>query len=223
MQDERSSSSRTLWIALGGVFVLGLVAMCFVVTVGLFFLTRDSGEGPNITSREPTILEGPTILQQVATPTPSQPAVSVSAGEMDYETAVLTAIYENVVQSVVNVDVLTYGRNLQQPFPDLEGLDPDQLIPQGQGSGFVWDTEGHIVTNAHVVEDADQVQITFHDGTATVAEVVGMDPHSDLAVLKIDPAGYDLRPVRLGNLDEIKVGMRVAAIGNPFGFQGTMT
>ena len=74
-----------------------------------------------------------------------------------------------------------------------------------------------------MVDNADQVQITFTDGTVTIAEVIGMDPHSDLAVMKIDPAGYNLVPVLPGDLDQMKVGMRVAAIGNPFGFAGTLT
>jgi S1-C subfamily serine protease len=74
-----------------------------------------------------------------------------------------------------------------------------------------------------VVEGADQVQIRFSDGTATVAEVIGYDNHSDIAVLRIVPDGYTLVPVARGNLDEMEVGMRVAAIGNPFGFEGTLT
>src|SRR5690606_31071577 len=111
----------------------------------------------------------------------------------DYETAVLTAIYQKVSMSVVNVNVLNFGDNLQEPQPFIfprpeEGtpiipelqLDPDSLFPRGQGSGFVWDGEGHIVTNAHVVEGADQVQVKFTDGTIAVAEVIGVDDHSDL-------------------------------------------
>ncbi|MBX2998130.1 MAG: trypsin-like peptidase domain-containing protein [Caldilineaceae bacterium] len=168
----------------------------------------------------------------VATVIPVQP-IQIPAGMEDYETAVLTTLYQRVSPSVVNVDVLSFGSNLQptQPFlfpqgtpviPDLQA-DPETLFPRGQGSGFIWDGEGHIVTNAHVVEGADQVQIRFADGTVTVAEVVGADNHSDLAVLKIDPTGYTIAPVARGNIDDVQVGMRVAAIGNPFGFEGTLT
>jgi 2-alkenal reductase len=91
------------------------------------------------------------------------------------------------------------------------------------GSGFVWDADGHIVTNFHVVESADKVQVTFSDGTMSIAEVVGEDEDSDLAVIKIDPTGYGLVPVQLGSMDDVYVGMRVAAIGNPFGLRGTLT
>jgi 2-alkenal reductase len=122
---------------------------------------------------------------------------------------------------VVNVTVLSSSR-LLLPEGNYE-LDPDGLLPFSSGSGFVWDPEGHIVTNNHVVEGAEEVQITFSDGTVAVAEVVGVDPDSDLAVLRIDPLGYDLVPVRRGQMEDVAVGMRVAAIGNPFRLEGTLT
>ena len=100
---------------------------------------------------------------------------------------------------------------------------PDELLPFSNGSGFVWDADGHIVTNNHVVEGAEQVQVTFSDGTQSIAEVVGTDADSDLAVVKIDPIGYNLVPVQRGNQESLRVGMRVAAIGNPFGLEGTLT
>jgi 2-alkenal reductase len=99
----------------------------------------------------------------------------------------------------------------------------DEFFNDGQGSGFVWDTDGHIVTNNHVVAAADRVLVTFHDDTAVEAEVMGADLDSDLAVLRVDPASTRLRPVTLGDSDGLKVGQRAAAIGNPFGQAGTMT
>jgi 2-alkenal reductase len=143
------------------------------------------------------------------------------AGGIDYESAVLRNIYEQVNPSVVNVTV----------WIDHPPITTDDATPEGQegimpfvnGSGFVWDGNGHIVTNNHVVESAERIQVNFFDGTAAIAEVVGTDVDSDLAVLKIDPAGYILVPVQRGNIDDIYVGMRVAAIGNPFGLQGTLT
>jgi 2-alkenal reductase len=177
-------------------------------------------------------LESPPSRMEVVRPTPMpvQP-ILIPADVEDVETALLRSIYAAVNPSVVNLSVLSFRSNIPQqqlfPFPSPEsgesGPSPESLIPQGQGSGFVWDQEGHIVTNAHVVEGADQVQVSFWDGTVSVAEVVGVDGHSDLAVIKIDPAGYDLRPVARGNLDEVGVGDRVVTIGNPFGYAGTMT
>lgn len=90
-----------------------------------------------------------------------------------------------------------------------------------QGSGFVYSTEGHIVTNHHVVEDAERVEVTFTDGLTENAEVVGADPYTDLAVLKVDR--QDLEPLETGDLSEVEVGQTAVAIGNPFGLQSSMT
>jgi 2-alkenal reductase len=169
------------------------------------------------------------VAQTVATRPPavvaSAPAVVVATpeGGTDYETAVLANIYAQVNPSVVNVTVLGRGQGIIPEEVRPPNLDPDELIPYSSGSGFVWDTTGHIVTNNHVVEGADEVQVTFSDGAVAVAEVVGIDPDSDLAVLRIDPEGYQLTPVRLGQMENVHVGMRVAAIGNPFGLEGTLT
>src|SRR5690606_24386835 len=110
--------------------------------------------------------------------------VATPEGGVDYESAVLMNIYEQVNPSVVNVINFTLGGSLRN-LP--EELRDEDLLPLGSGSGFVWDTAGHIVTNFHVVEGADQLQITFSDGTVAVAEITGEDPSSDLAVLRIDP------------------------------------
>jgi S1-C subfamily serine protease len=93
------------------------------------------------------------------------------------------------------------------------------------GSGFVVDKDGHIVTNAHVVEGADSVQVSFsEDGDAVDAEVKGVDTSTDLAVLKVDPSKVDnLTPLPLGNSSKLQVGDPVIAIGNPFGFSRTVT
>jgi 2-alkenal reductase len=156
--------------------------------------------------------------------TPPTPVTIIAPpeGGVDYATAVLSNIYNQVNPSVVNVTVLSSSDALPQDVlpPD---IDPNGLIPFSSGSGFVWDVDGHIVTNNHVVEGADEVLVTFSDGTVAVAEVVGTDPDSDLAVLRIDPTGYTLVPVRAGNMDNVTVGMRVAAIGNPFRLEGTLT
>ena len=93
----------------------------------------------------------------------------------------------------------------------------------GLGSGFVYDTEGHIITNHHVIEDADTIQVTFLDGNITSANVVGMDIYSDIAVIKVDPEVTILHPVVLGSSSDLTVGEPVAAMGNPFGLSDTLT
>jgi 2-alkenal reductase len=93
----------------------------------------------------------------------------------------------------------------------------------GSGSGFVIDKQGHIVTNFHVAHGASEIQVTFPSGIKVRAEIVGEDPDSDLAVLKVDVDEQYLFPLVLGDSDQVKVGQMVVAIGNPFGLNGTMT
>lgn len=123
-------------------------------------------------------------------------------------------IYEQVSPSVVSIQV-TAGRI---------GRSPISPILSGQGSGFVWDTDGHIVTNNHVVDGANQITVVFWDGSMAEAELVGSDPNADLAVVKVDPDDVtELRPVQLGDSSQVKVGQIAIAIGNPYGLANTMT
>lgn len=157
------------------------------------------------TSVSPTMRPSPVPV--VATPTPLS---DEELAEVDAQDALLINLYERVNPAVVYIEVLLeQGGSLQQ---------------LSSGSGFVIDQEGHVVTNNHVVENADALQVTFSDGTVTRdAEVVGQDTYSDLAVIKVDVSPDRLRPLELGDSDALRVGQRVIAIGNPFGLQGTMT
>ncbi len=101
-------------------------------------------------------------------------------------------------------------------------MNPDR-IPSGTGSGFLWDSSGHVVTNFHVVEDSDSVRVRFTDGTTWDAEVLGTAPEFDVAVLKIDAPQSRLRPLAVGRSDNLEVGQKVYAIGNPFGLDQTLT
>lgn len=95
-------------------------------------------------------------------------------------------------------------------------------IPAGTGSGFIWDTKGHIVTNYHVIQNAYKASVTLSDGSTWDAEVVGTEPRKDLAVLRIN-ANVALRPLPIASSDDLKVGQSVFAIGNPFGLDQTLT
>ena len=111
-----------------------------------------------------------------------------------------------------------------QPQPEGE----DQGRPPGGGptataSGFIFDAQGHIVTNNHVVRDSSSLTVTLWDGEERDAEVVGQDPGADLAVIKIDPDGLDLKPVRLGVSDQLKVGQFAIAMGSPSGLTGSFS
>ena len=96
-------------------------------------------------------------------------------------------------------------------------------IPRGTGSGFVWDREGHVVTNFHVIQRANRAQVTLGDQSSWEAELVGAAPEKDLAVLKIDAPREALRPIPVGRSYDLSVGQKVFAIGNPFGFDQTLT
>lgn len=98
-----------------------------------------------------------------------------------------------------------------------------QQMPEGTGSGFVWDDAGHIVTNFHVIQNADAAQITFADQSVFQARLVGYFADKDLAVLKVDAPPGKLKPIPLGRSDDLQVGQKVYAIGNPFGLDQTLT
>jgi len=98
-------------------------------------------------------------------------------------------------------------------------------LPTGRslGSGIVYDVSGHIITNNHVVEDSQKTTVTFLDGTSYNAKVIGTDPYTDLAVIKVDVNPSLLHPLPIGDSSTLRVGDQVAAIGNPFGLSGSMT
>ena len=96
-------------------------------------------------------------------------------------------------------------------------------LPIGQGSGFLFDDQGHIVTNNHVVEGAQAFQINFADGTTVPGELIGTDPGSDLAVIRVDKLPAGVAPLSIGDSQTVEVGQTAIAIGNPFGLQNTLT
>ncbi len=179
------------------------------LSVGLIIAALAAG------CREFTVFETPTPVAVVpisaAPPTAIPPAtvpdkLTITADEVD---VLLENIYQRVNPGVVNI-VLSGGTG-------------NNLTELGSGSGFVIDRDGHIVTNNHVVDGADEIDVTFWDGSSAAAKVVGTDPYGDLAVIKVDVDPAKLTPLEIGDSDQVKVGQRVVAIGNPFGLVGTMT
>jgi serine protease Do len=165
-----------------------------------------------------------------STPTSTPEAVQApaSAGAVAALEGALEQIYTQVNPSVVNIQVSVRVDAASQAIPEIPGF-PQLPVPQGPqtqqalGSGFVWDTQGHIVTNNHVVEGAEKISVTFYDGTTVPAEITGTDPDSDLAVIKVNVPAGQLRPVQVADSTQVKVGELAIAIGNPFGLEGTMT
>jgi 2-alkenal reductase len=178
------------------------------LAIGVFVLATAACSIPGVTgsfSLTPETKETPTEVV-VVSPEPQDdtpPTTFVVPDQVLLEDS-LVQLYQTVSPGVVSIQV----------YSDLGS---------GIGSGFVIDREGHIVTNYHVVELAQEVEVHFQSGLKVFGEVLGVDLDSDLAVIKVDVDPEDLHPLPLGNSDQLRVGQTVVAIGNPFGLSGTMT
>ncbi len=136
-------------------------------------------------------------------------------GKLSGDESLTISLFRRASPSVVNITTLAVRRDLFT----LNLLE----IPEGSGSGFVWDNAGHIVTNFHVIQNADVAQVTLADHSTMKARRVGVAPDKDLAVLRIDVPRGRLRPIPIGTSDDLRVGQKVFAIGNPFGLDQTLT
>jgi S1-C subfamily serine protease len=125
------------------------------------------------------------------------------------------AVFEKAARSVVYITNTAMRR-------DIWSLNTFE-VPQGSGSGFIWDRKGHIVTNYHVIYGADSIQVVLDDQSTHDARIVGVDPDHDLAVLKVTGSTDSLMPLDIGNSQDLRVGQQVLAIGNPFGLDHTLT
>jgi len=130
------------------------------------------------------------------------------------EEQVNIAVYEGVNRSVVNINTKATVA---------AGLFLLEVPSEGAGSGIVLDRLGHILTNFHVIEGAQEIQVMLHEGSSHAARVVGIDPATDVAVLKVDAPPAGLQPATFGTSHDLRVGQRVFAIGNPFGLERTLT
>jgi serine protease Do len=187
-----------------------------------------------VTTFLPSPTQSPTLVSAPQQPAPVPASVSGASGDLLAAfQGTLENIYTAVSPSVVNIRVVqmvdaSNSTALQLPgfpffnFPQTQ-QQPQQQYQSALGSGFVWDNNGDIVTNNHVVSGADKIEVTFSDGTILPATIVGTDPDSDLAVIKVNAPSGLLVPVSLSDSNEVKVGQLAIAIGNPFGLEGTMT
>jgi 2-alkenal reductase len=214
-----------------------------LVAITVLFVMTGCGFIPNITEtierirEQPVLPDIPELPEMPALPDmPALPEIEIipparSDAEVDtsnpfvLEQAYIN-VYERINPSVVNIRVVVSQSANQLELPELPGLPPfeGELIPnQSQGSGFVYDRQGHIVTNNHVVANATRIIVTYADGSEAAAELIGTDPDSDLAVIKVDTDPALLTPVPLGDSSTVRVGQIVVAIGNPFGLQNSLT
>jgi putative serine protease PepD len=144
---------------------------------------------------------------------PAQVTVTGAAPAASGDSLSIAEIYERSAASVVEI---TTSATQETPFGE-------QQEGQSQGSGFVYDDEGRVITNQHVVDGATSARVTFSDGKTYDATVVGTDPSTDLAVLDVDAPASVLEPLALADSDELAVGEGVVAIGSPFGLEQTVT
>jgi S1-C subfamily serine protease len=223
LDKEKKMNKRTISISILAVF-------------GIIALTACGAMGPVANVSNGNSVPVFSVPTQVPS-TPAQAPVPSGASNdlLSAYQGTLENIYTTVSPSVVNIrvvkkaDVTSLDSSQFQGFPFFnlpQGQQPQQ--PQQQfesalGSGFVWDQNGNIVTNNHVISGAEKIEVTFSDGSTVSAKLVGADPDSDLAVVKVDMAADKLHPVQLGDSSSVKVGQLAIAIGNPFGLEGTMT
>jgi len=148
----------------------------------------------------------------------ANPAATVQTPAL-YDEDVVTSIYERAVPAVVTISATVESRG--RPFH----FGPSPPMPEKhQGSGFIIDEEGHILTNYHVIEGVSTVKVTLYDDRTLDAQVVGTDPQDDLALLKVDPSKVgDIMPLPLGDSDAVKPGQMAIALGAPFGLGGSIT
>jgi S1-C subfamily serine protease len=135
--------------------------------------------------------------------------------DLDAEEKETIALFETASPSVVYITTVA----VQQDLFSMNVME----VPQGSGSGFIWDRAGHIVTNFHVIAGADAAQVTLSDHSSWPARLIGEAPERDLAVLRIEAPADRLRPIAIGSSQDLRVGQKVLAIGNPFGFDQSLT
>jgi S1-C subfamily serine protease len=206
--ERRMTMEKRHFALIAGLGCLGVFLPAIVVAVPLLFLFPIQASrtvAPNLAPTA-TLIPGLGATQEVI------PTLTLPPTRLEYESIPpeesFTDLYEGSNPGVVNIQVY---------------VDRGGMSGSGAGSGFILDGEGHIVTNNHVVADANQVTVIFHDGTEAKAEVIGTDDDSDLAVILVDSLPATVRPLPLGDSDLVDVGEWVIAIGNPFGLGSSMS
>jgi len=199
--------------------------LTLLVTLALIVLSGCSAV--NTLPEKPASANAEAMPTTAATPVPEPDTAStITSDTITALEGTLEQVYQNVSPSVVYVEVSKQvtGSDLPGwPFGTPQQSPQESPYQRGSGSGFVWDKAGHIVTNNHVVDGADKIEVTFADGTIVPATLVGANRDSDLAVIKVDVPAEILRPVQMGDSDQVQVGEIAVAIGNPFGLENTMT
>jgi len=207
----------TTWLALLAL-LLALLGCALPTNLSEFLQPTAVPTLPPTATAAPQPTAVPTLPPTAtAAPQPTAPPATESTTEPPGRLALLedeiVRVYEQVGQGVVYITNRSYSYDFfLRPVPQ-----------EGSGSGIVYDQDGHIITNYHVIEDAAELFVTLPDGTTVPAEIVGADPSNDLAVIQVQVDPGLLHPIPLGTSDDLRVGQFVVAIGNPFGYERTLT
>lgn len=187
-------------------FYVLMCGICITVgiAIGVVFSTDEAAPGFQQLNAQQVAVAPPQQGWQPSGPAPQQ--------VMTTEEQTNIFVYETTNPSVANISTVSVHQDFFRQFQ-----------AQGSGSGAVLDKEGHIITNFHVVDGADQIEVTLASNNSYSAEFVGGDKEHDIAVLKIDAPSETLQPITLGGSNNLRVGQRVYALGNPFGWDGTLT
>ncbi len=188
-----------------GTFVIVLLSMAIGAAVvgGITWARDDNGSSKSTTTTTSANIGNAAVPASSNSDSSSSKSLT---SQSDF-----TSLYDAVRPSIVRI---TTGEQGNSPLGNQQS---------GLGSGIILDTDGHILTNYHVVNGASSVTVTFSDETTVNASVVGKDPGNDVALVKVDGGLSELKPAKLGDSSAMKVGSVVAAIGNPFGLDGTFT
>ena len=230
------------WLA----FLIALVAIVALTACTSALSSDNNDSGPIVTSGSGGGQGGAAQVDVASAGTEPGPPAEAQGKSVEVLSAdaivaaqeeVINRIYETALPSVVQIRV-THKIGEESSFPDAPGAPgrpfdfdrfrdmpgvPDEFFRRGSGTGFVWDEEGRIVTNHHVIDGASRITVIFSDPSEMDATLLGSDPDSDLAVLQIDVSDAPTQPVPLADSDAVKVGQMAAAIGNPFGQEFTIT
>jgi 2-alkenal reductase len=195
------TNNRTpLLLTLGCLGLIVLIGVTAAAGILVFFVTDSSGA--------PVVSEPAADVSQAAEDEiVHEPSLEPQAVVLN-ELPSLSSLYETVSPGVVNINVF---------------LNRNGLMGGATGSGFVLDDNGYIVTNQHVVAEATSVSVVFYNGDEAQADVIGEDPDSDLAIIRVEQVPEGVHPLELGDSDQVLVGDWVVAIGNPFGNQSSMS
>jgi S1-C subfamily serine protease len=199
-------------------YTLSVIALALSIALigGLIRLPAEKLPAGKIAGRGPS--EGrPEIHQEISAEAEVEPVVTALPGQQEgtysIDESTNIRIYQMLNEAVVNITAVSVEYNwFFEPIPT-----------EGTGSGSIIDQKGHVLTNYHVIKEARELSVTLADGMNFKGKIVGADPENDLAIIKFDPGGKELRTVHLGSSTDLRVGQKVLAIGNPFALDRTLT